>query len=178
MAKSKRFTKHFLIYGLSKRSLNVNDHNALNQLIYAQLLSKVQFVFSINEIKVAHFMEHYATLLSYNNQLSEWLENQVNLVINIGSFVSSVYRYGHFSFCKRCCGFGHVAEDCVAAVGAIRCFRCGDNHDFGVCVRNAKKCFMRYSNANLRSFSFNHQYGDVTCLTIINYCKFLYLRAN
>lgn len=79
-----RFSKRFLIYGLSKRSLNIKDHPALNQSVYAQLLNQVNFAFAISDIKVSHFMENFAVLLSYNNQLSDWMVAQNEFVVNTG----------------------------------------------------------------------------------------------
>lgn len=87
----------------------------------------------------------------------------------IGSFDTIIYRYGHYLFCKRCSTFGHVSDDCSAVGNLIVCFKCDENHLFGACPRNVRKCFRCYSNINLRRFAFNHQFGDSTCLTVINY---------
>lgn len=120
--RTQRFTKRFIIYGFYKRSLTVADHTGLCNLVYAQLLAKSGFEFPITDLKINHFMSHFGILLSYNEQLSEWLTTQVNPSINIGSFNCVIYRFGHFKFCLKC------SEDCVST--DLLCFRCGQSHDY------------------------------------------------
>lgn len=123
-----KYSKRFIIYGLSKRNLSVTDHNGLKQLVYAQLISKTQIGFTTSDIKIHHYMDNFAILLSFHEQLSEWLINQANMILRISSFNTVLHRFGHFFFYKKCTSFGHTADDCGVGVNAIICYKCGENH--------------------------------------------------
>lgn len=92
-----RYSKRFLIYGISKRSLGISQHNDLCNLVFSNLASMnldVQFLPA--DIKVSHYVEGYAVILVYNADLANYLYSNNGLRLIISRFSTLVYKYPHF----------------------------------------------------------------------------------